>query len=158
VDSAPNLGRPMLRSLALGLLALACASALSTPAENDWARVTEASLVRRPLGGAPGQFTVRYTFALAPKREDLASVDIFDVSNVDPVPLVSGARIGGDNSWSSALFPLSAQGVPWMFTSGPTRKLFRFVLTAQSGETSTLEQAVLFSAETKAFYRKKIRP
>ena len=125
-------------------------------AENEWARVTEADLVRQPLGGAPGRFTVNYTFALEPKRSDLARVDILDVSGMDPVTLVSGAPIGGDNSWASAKVPLSPEGAPWIFTSGPTRKLFRFVLYAQSGETSTLEQPALFSAEIKAFYRRKL--
>jgi hypothetical protein len=78
------------------------------------------------------------------------------VSGLDPVPLVIAAPLG-ENSWSSEKVALSPQGMPWIFTSGPTRKLFRFVLHAQSGEVSTLEQPVLFSAETKAFYRRKLQ-
>lgn len=143
----------------LAWLALACAATmLPMPVENEWARVTAAGVVREPLAGAPGRFSVTYTFALTPKRDDLARVDILDMSGLDPVTLVSGAPIGGDNSWSSEKLPLSPQSVPWIFTSGPTRKVFRFVLYAQSGETSTLEQPVLFSAETKAFYRRKLEP
>jgi hypothetical protein len=135
------------------LLALACAS-LPMPAENEWARVTAATIEKAPLDGARG-FTVSYSFALRPKRTDLDRVDILEVSG-DPVTLVSGAAVGGANTWSSEKVPLSPQSVPWLFTSGPTRKLFRFVLYAQSGETTSLEQPVLFSAEIKAFYRRNV--
>ncbi len=141
----------------LAALALACASALPMPAENEWARVTAVEIVRAPLAAGRG-FTIRYSFALAPKRSDIASVDVLDVSGLDPVTLVSGAPVGGDNTWSSEKVALSPQGIPWLFTSGPTRKVFRFVLRAQSGEVSTLDQPVLFDADMKAFYRRKIEP
>ena len=142
---------------ALALLALACASALPMPVENEWARVTAARISRMPLD-VPRSFVVQYVFALEPKRGDIVRVDVLDVSGFDVVPLVNGAPIGGANTWSTAQVALSPQGIPWLFTSGPTRKLFRFVLHAQSGETSTLEQPVLFSAETKAFYRRGLAP
>lgn len=145
------------RGLVVALLALACASRLPMPVENEWAKVTAAGIVREPLD-APGRFAVNYTFALEPKRADLVRVDVFDVSSGDPVVLLSGAPIGADNTWSTEKVALSPSGMPWLFASGPTRKLFRFVLHAQSGETSTLEQPVLFSAEVKAFYRRKLDP
>lgn len=139
---------------ALGLLGSACAATLPMPAENDWARVTAAGIVRAPLEGSPGRFTLSFSFALEPKRDDIERVDILDLSTLDPTPLVSGAAIGGDNTWSSEKRLLSPQSVPWLFTSGPTRKVFRFVLYSKSGETSVLEQPTVYSAETKAFYRR----
>ncbi len=141
----------------LAWLVLACAASLPMPAENEWARVTAVDLVREPLEGMIG-FSVSFSFALAPKRGDIARVDILDVTGFDPVTLVDGAPVGGDNRWSSEKQVLSPQGAPWLFSSGPTRKVFRFVLHAQGGEISTLEQPVLFSAETKAFYRRKVAP
>lgn len=146
--------RPALAGLAL-LLALACSS-LPMPVENEWARVTEARLDKSALDGAG--FSVSYSFAIRPKRDDLDHVDIIDLSGSDPVTLISGAAVGGENAWTSEKVPLSAQSVPWLFTSGPTRKLFRFVLYTQSGETLSLEQPVFFSAETKAFYRRNVQP
>jgi hypothetical protein len=136
------------------LLALACGS-LPMPVENEWAKVTEARMDKLPLGGASG-FSVRYSFAIRPKRDDLDHVDIVDMSGSDPVTLISGAAVGGANAWSSESVPLSALSVPWLFTSGPTRKLFRFVLYTQSGETVNLDQPVFFSAETKAFFRRNV--
>ena len=147
--------RRALAAVAL-LLALACAS-LPMPAENEWARVTAARLDKAPLEGAAG-FSVSYSFAIRPKRDDLDHVDIIDLSGSDPVMLLSGAAVGGANAWTSEKVPLSPQSVPWLFTSGPTRKLFRFVLYTQSGETLSLEQPVFFSAETKAFYRRNVKP
>ena len=137
----------------IALLALACAAALPMPAENEWAKVTAVGMRRQPLDGSSGTFTLTYTFALAPKRDDIARLEIFDVSGLDPVILVRDGAVGADNTWSSEKLPLSPQSVGWLFTSGPTRRMFRFVLYRQDGETSTLEQSVTFSAETKAYYR-----
>ncbi len=144
--------------VAVALLGIACAAGLQMPAENEWARITEAGILRLPVEGLPGQYTLIYRFALTPKRGDLARVDVLDVSGSDPVMLLRGGPIGAENAWSTEKVPLSAQSVPWLFTSGPTRKLFRFVLYAESGDTSTLEQLVLFSADTKAYYRRRLAP
>ncbi len=93
-------------------------------------------------------------FTITPKRSDLTTVDILDISGSEPVILIAGATVTKGYAWTTKPVEANRQNVPWLFKSGDTRKTFRFVLRSQAGDESTLDQDALYAAHTKKFYQR----
>jgi len=140
--------------LVLAHQTMACLSPMPYGVENDWVRMEEAGMLRLPVEGSPDRFRVQFVFAFEAKRLDIASIDIEDVSGPEPVVLVRGKDVAaGDNRWVGPSVDMSPATLPWLYSPGDTRLLFRITFHTSYGETSAVLQPALFTDRTKRAYR-----
>jgi hypothetical protein len=130
------------------------------PAENEWLRSEVVGFLLGPDGENDPQTYLTWLFGFELKKGELSAVKITDVTD-SPFLLVVDDRqpVLEDGHWkgSATAIPATESGVPWLYTSGTTTRIFYYQVTLATGETVTFYQPTSYSESNKSGLRKIVR-